>query len=100
AARVLYLRARTFIPKEVVAVTGLFTLYACWVAWRTVINGAADTNLLANSTLILVQVLPGAIFLGYAYARRRFSFYNLIEVLQVIIAVQALLVILTFVSWD
>ena len=100
AVRALYRCAATRIPHEILTVAGLLALYTCWVGWRTVMSGVDDVNIVTNAALLLLQVLPVAILMGYLYASRDLSFRDLVVILQAIIVLQALFIVLTFVSWN
>lgn len=99
AIRALYTRAATSIPREILTAMGLFALYTCWVGWRTMVRGADDTNIVTNASLLLLQVLPVATLMGYLHASRDLSLRDLIVMLQAMIVLQALFIVLTFVSW-
>jgi hypothetical protein len=94
----LQLKGRIALHVDLLAVLALYSLYVGWVAWRTVATGAEDTNLIVNGALLLLQVFPGALLLGRAFARRPLEFRDLIFVLQMIMAVQAVFILLSFLS--
>jgi hypothetical protein len=100
AVRMLWTRGRLAVDEDLLIVVALFVLYAAWIGWRTVVTGTDDFGLLTNATLLLVQVFPGAVLLGRAFARRQLELRDLVLVLQTVIAAQAVLIVLSFLSWD
>jgi hypothetical protein len=100
AVRTLCSGARLSMDEDLVVVLSLFGLYAVWICWRTIVTGSDDFGLLTNATLLLVQVFPGAVLLGRAFARRQPELRDFVLLLQTIITVQAVLILLSFVSWD
>jgi hypothetical protein len=100
AVRTVRTRGQLAVDEDVLVVISLFVLYAAWIGWRTVVTGTDDFGLLTNASLLLLQVFPGALLLGRAFARRQPELRDLVLVLQTIIAAQAVLIVLSFVSWD
>jgi len=93
-------RGQLSMDEDLVYVLALFGLYAAWVGWRTIVTGSDDYGLLTNAGLLLVQVFPGAILLGRACARRQPQLRDFVLLLQTIITVQAVLIVLSFLSAD
>ena len=93
-------RGRVGMNSDLALVMLLYFVYAAWTCFRTAVFGFEDISLLNNSILLLVQVFPAALLLGYWIARRSLTVADLMLLLHVVITVQAAFVALTFLSWD
>jgi hypothetical protein len=100
AVRTLWSGGWLTMDQDLVLVVSLFGLYTAWIGWRTIVTGSDDFGLLTNAALLLLQVFPGAVLLGRAFARRQPELRDFVLLLQTIITVQAVLILLSFVSWD
>ena len=100
AIRVVLKHGNIRIPLDLGFVFLMYSLYFVWVVIRTVMTGVSDVSLLINSALFFLQVVPGAILLTALIRTRHFEFHHLIMTLHVVIVFQAVLILLTFISWD
>jgi hypothetical protein len=91
---------RVVVDQQVLLVTALLSGFVVWVGIRTAMTGAEDLSLLIAGALIIIQVLPGAAAIAYVLRRLDFDFDKVIQLLYAIIAIQALLIVVSFFSWD
>ena len=98
--RVIQEKGRLIVDPDLAAALVVFCLYAGWVALRTVMTGAEDVSLMVSAAILLAQVVPGAYLLSVWSIGRGLTFRELIFLLHLIIVVQGILIILTFLSWD
>lgn len=98
AAYAIQMRGRVGINRDILLMVCAYGAYACWVCFITVAGGAEDLDMLKNALLLIVQVFPAALLLALWARHAGFSSQQLMLVIHVIISVQALFIIVSFIS--
>lgn len=85
---------------EVRVVGTLYLALFFWVLSRTGMQGGQDISILVSVVLLLFHAFIGGLFFARISRGLKLDFMDLILVLQVVITLQAALIILYFVSWE
>jgi len=85
---------------ELLPVLILFFVYFLWAFLGATLDGFSDPSLVISAALLFFQSFIGAVVFVVAFFNLKYSFRDVILILQITVVVQACFVILYFVSWD
>ena len=78
----------------------IFLVLWYWVFFMTVVSGYTDKSMLTSVSLMLVHSLVGGWFFSNLFVRFGFNFRKVILLIQIVITIQAVFILIYFVSWD
>jgi hypothetical protein len=78
----------------------VYVIFLYWVAFMTVLRGAKDLNILISTSLLILHSFIGGCFFVSILNKMDIDFRKFILFLQVVIVVQAVFIIIYFVSWE
>lgn len=93
-------RRKIIIDNNLLILFSLLFFYFLWVFYRTSVYGFVDVALFKNSILVISQSIIGALFIVLLTNKKNYTTEDLIKMIHLVIVVQALFIILTFISWD
>lgn len=89
-----------FIPKRLLLVGFFYFLLLLWVVFTTGVYGFLDDALLTGTLLILIQGVTGASLFSFLFYKVGLTFRDIIFLIQSAISIQAIFIVLYFISWD
>jgi len=88
------------IDKGVLIVILLYVLYFVWIFFISVYQELKDVAILSNALLLLIHPFIGGLFFSLVFHKMDYTLRDVILVIQIVIFIQAIFIVIYFVSWD
>ncbi len=86
--------------KSTQLVFSIWVLLFLWVFILSVATVFKDIGLLVNTSLLFLQVFIGSLFFALWFYRKKYTFRDVMRILQVLIVIQGVFIIIYFFSMD
>jgi hypothetical protein len=96
----LVMKPRFPVDRGLYVIIILYMSYLYWVFLISGLSGMADISVLTSSVLFFLQSLLAGLFFSYFFHRFKLSFRDVILLVHVVIVLQAVFILVYFISWD
>ncbi len=100
-----FLLTLLFKPSIIIRRSGLlllliFMVFGYWVIFISIISGFRDKAILTSVILMVIHSLMGGWFFSVLFQEFKFDFRKVIFIIQIVITIQAVFILIYFVSWS
>jgi hypothetical protein len=81
-------------------ISALYLLYLFWTLFITVAYGFEDISILTSTLLLFVHSFIGGLFFSVIFQKMKISFRKFLMFIQIVITIQAIFILIYFISWD
>ena len=99
-ALIFFTKRHIQLPFEFFIIAVVYSTTIAWVILISALYNFSDISVLFSIALLFFSAFLGGLFFALILKKMEFKFYQVIQVVQLVIVFQAFFIVLYFISWD
>ena len=95
-----FLKPSIVVDRSILTIILIFGIYIYWVILISGIHQLKDIVIFSNAVLLIFHAFLGGMFFAILFKKNNQSFQKIIFFLQLVITIQALFILVYFISWE